>query len=149
MISIKEIKASEHIDEAWELLELHRQELTTHKHIMVLKPNIDVYKKLEEQGKIYSLALYDDERIVGYSVTMLSPNLHYADLVVAQNDVLFVHPDYRNGMWGIKLIAETKRLGKELGAGFVTFHGKPDTPFSEIMPRLGFGIQDIIYSMEL
>lgn len=148
-MKICEIKATEKIDECWALLCMHREELTTHKHLMALKPDVSRYKLLEDGGMLFTLALYDEQRIVGYSVNMVVRNIHYSDLITSQNDILFVHPDYRRGMWGAKLIKETERVAKQRGASFIIFHGKPDTIFSSIMPRLGYGVQDIMFSKEV
>lgn len=148
-MKIIEIKATEKIEECWDLLLAHREELTTHKHIMVLKPDVAKYKMLEDKGCLFTLALYDEDKIVGYSVNILNNNLHYSDLVVVQNDILYLHPEYRKGAWGVKLIRETERAAKERGAKMVLFHGKENTAFSMLMPRLGYGVQDIMYSREL
>lgn len=146
---IVEIKATEKIEECWELLLAHREELTTHKHIMVLKPDIARYKMLEDAGRLLTLALYDGEKIVGYSVNLLNNNLHYSDLCVMQNDILYIDQKYRRGTWGMKLIRETERIALVRGAKMVLFHGKENTTFSELMPRLGYGVQDIMFSKEL
>lgn len=149
---IAEVKATEKIDECHGLLMAHREELTTHKHIMALKPDVARYKQLEDAGALVTLVLYDDDVIVGYSVTILTHALHYEDLAMAVNDLIFVRRDLRKGRWGFKLIAETERIAKERLGGrpvLITFHGKPDTPFAGIMPRLGYAVQDIIFSKEL
>lgn len=148
-MKIVEIKATDKIEECWDLLLSHREELTTHKHIMVLKPDIAKYKALEDVGRLISLALYDEEKIVGYSVNILNNNLHYSDLVVMQNDILYIDQNYRRGSWGVKLIRETEIIAAARGAKLVLFHGKENTTFSELMPRLGYGVQDIMFSKEL
>jgi GNAT superfamily N-acetyltransferase len=148
-MDIREIKATDKIEECWALLNLHRDELTTHKHIMLLKPDVARYKALEDAGNLFTLALYDGETIVGYSVNIVSRNLHYSDLLYVHNDILFVHPDYRKGLHGVKLIARTEAYARALGAQLILFHGKQNTAFTEIMPRLGYGVQDIIFSKEL
>lgn len=146
---ITEIKATDKIEECWDLLQAHREELTTHKNIMILKPDIARYKRLEDNNNLLTLALYNEDKIVGYSVNIIVNNLHYSDLVVCQNDILFITPNYRGGIWGIKLIAETERLARERGATFITFHGKENTAFSNLMPRIGYGVQDIVFSKEI
>lgn len=143
---IIEIKATEKIQETWELLEQHREELTTNKDIMVLNPNIEMYKIMEDKGMLFTLALYDNENIVGYSVNILGNNLHYSDLLISQNDVLFVAKKYRKSTWGLKLIQETEKIAKEKGAKLISWHGKSDTSFSELMPKIGYKIQDITFS---
>lgn len=148
-MKIVEIKATEKIEECWELLLAHREELTTHKHIMALKPDIGRYKALEDADRLITLALYDEDKIVGYSVNLLNNNLHYSDLVIMQNDILYIHPQYRKGTWGMKLIKETEHMAAARGAKMVLFHGKENTSFSALMPRLGYGVQDIMFSKEL
>lgn len=137
------------IDQVWDLLSEHREELTTHKHIMELKPDLERYAALEQAGNLVSLALYDKDRIVGYSVSVVVKNIHYADLVYALNDVLFVGALYRGSSWGVKLIHETEKLCKLHGAKLMMWHGKPATAFSDMMPRLGYRVQDIMFSKEL
>ena len=146
---IEEIRGTDKIEEFLPLLAQHRDELATHKHLMVVKPDMEKYRAMEDNGLMTTLALYDGDRIVGYSVIFFFNNLHYADLIYAQNDVLFVHPRYRNGLWGVRLIKRTERIAKQRGAQMILFHGKPNTVFSSLMPRLGYGVQDIMFSKEL
>lgn len=143
---ILEVKATEKIQEVWALLEQHREELTTDKKNMVLNPNINMYKNMEDMGMLFTLVLCDGEKIVGYSVNILGNNLHYSDLLVSQNDLLFVLDSYRKSKWGLKLIQETEKLAKEKGAKLIMWHGKPNTSLSKLMPKLGYNIQDITYS---
>jgi GNAT superfamily N-acetyltransferase len=145
-MKICQINTLDKINEAYELLELHREELTTHKDIMILNPDIEKYQRLQDVGVLHALGLYDGDKIVGYSVNLLTNNMHYADLVYLQNDVLFIHPDYRKGRYGILLIKETELLALKLGAKMMLFHGKPNTNFSNLMPKLGYGVQDIMFS---
>ncbi len=146
---ISEIKATENIKEMWELFVLHREELATYKHIMKVNPDVAMYKILEDTGKIFTLALYDENKIVGYSVTLVFTHMHYSDTIHAQNDLIFVHPDYRRGRHGIKLIAETERIAKERGAKFIIFHGKEGTKFCELMPKMGYTVHDIVFTKEI
>ena len=130
----------------------HRDELTTHKDIMVLKPDRAKYKQMEDANALFTLAILDEhDKIVGYSVNILTHALHYSDLKICMNDILFLRKDLRKGSWGIKLIKETERLAKiRLGnPAMIMFHGKQNTAFSELMPRIGYAVQDIIFSKEL
>lgn len=149
MIYIKEVPTVENIDNMWDLLVLHREELATNKKLMILKPDRQKYKKLEDLGCLKTLMLFDNEKMIGYSILILTNALHYMDLTMGQSDVLFIHPDYRKGRWGIKLIQETEKLAKNHGIKFITWHGKENTSFSHLMPKLGYQVQDIIFSKEL
>lgn len=150
MLYIVEInKPTEKIEECWALLSEHRDELATNKTLMVLKPDILKYKTFEDKGLLFALALYDGDNIVGYSVNVVMQLLHYSDTTFVQNDVLFIKKEYRRGSWGLKLIHETERLAKRRGGKLMMWHGKKDTVFNNLMPRLGYGVQDILFSKEL
>lgn len=131
------------------LLHMHWEEVALNKEVMVLKPDVARYQDLEASGVLHSLVAYAGDQIVGYSVNFLTSNLHYADLVYVQNDVLFVHPDYRKSSVGRRLIQATEVLAKELGARMMLWHAKPDTPLSALLPRAGYGVQDVMFSKVL
>ena len=146
---IELINTVDNIEQAWPLLELHREELATYKHLMILKPDIERYRALESSGNLVGLGLFDGEKIVGYSVFIITTALHYSDLTIAQNDILYVHPDYRRGKWGVKLIRSSEDVIKKRGIKIIMWHGKENTDFSDIMPKMGYIVQDIIFSKEL
>lgn len=131
------------------LLEAHWRESARNKHVMVLKPDVARYQTLEAAGALLSLVAYVDEAIVGYSVNIVSPHLHYADLLCAHNDVLFVAAEYRTTPLGLKLIRETERAACARGAHLMLWHAKQDTALSSILPKMGCKVQEIIYTKEL
>jgi len=149
MLEIREIDATQHIADAWSLLEDHREELATNLDLMVLKPDLPVYIQLEDNGALLSIGAFVDGEIVGYSVNIISRNLHYSDVVTCQNDVLYLNPEHRTGPYGLRLIRETERLAKARGCHMVLWHAKNDTNFMALLRKLGYGVQDIIYSRGL
>jgi predicted GNAT superfamily acetyltransferase len=150
MVAIREIRATEWIEQAWRLLEAHREELTTNKGLMILKPDISTYEMLESKNALLSLGAFDgDDEIVGYSVNIMAHNLHYSDLMMCQSDVLYVREDKRQGPAGLKLMRETERLAKERGAQMMLWHAKPDTNLDQILPRMGYRVQDVVYTRVL
>lgn len=149
MLEIREIDATRHIADAWQLLEQHREELTTNKELMILKPDLPVYIQLEDNDALLSIGAFDGDEIVGYSVNIVSRNLHYADLVMCQNDVLFLKESHRTGANGLRLIRETERRAKERGCHMILWHAKMDTQFMELLSKLGYRVQDVIYSRGL
>lgn len=149
MVAIREIRATEWIEQAWRLLEAHREELTTNKGLMILKPDISTYEMLESKNALLSLGAFDGEEIVGYSVNIMAHNLHYSDVMMCQNDVLYVREDKRQGPTGLKLIYETERLAKDRGADLMLWHAKPDTNLNDILPRLAYRVQDVVYTRVL
>lgn len=150
MYSVVPISVVEQMPRVMPLLRAHWDEVARNKAVMVLDPDVEVYKALEDRGLLIALGAYQDDTLVGYSVTMLvQKHLHYAGLCYGQNDVIFVDAAYRAGRLGLQLIRETERIAKERGAQMIFWHAKPTTPFDALLPRLGYGVQDIIYSREL
>jgi predicted GNAT superfamily acetyltransferase len=105
---------------------------------------------MEASGALFILAAFNQDGVlVGYSVNFVMRHLHYADLCVASNDLLFVSKEHRHGRLGLQLIRATEARAKEEGARLMLWHAKPNTPLADIMPRLGYGVQDIIFSREV
>lgn len=148
-IQIFQIRVSEHIGAVGELLRAHWLEIAKNKTLMVLKPDTERYAVLEQAGLLLALGAFDGDVMVGYSVSFIGPHLHYADLVYAQNDVLFVAQPHRLGRTGYRLIQATELLAKARGAQMLIWHAKQGTTLDALLPRLGYGVQDILYSKEL
>lgn len=147
---IEEISVKDFMHEQAHLLHEHWEELATHKAFMVLKPDWAKYAQLEAAGVLLTLGAFTHEgKAVGYSSSIIGNNLHYADLCYAHNDVLFVAKDYRRGRLGLQLIKETERLAKARGAQLMIWHAKEDTALMAVLPRIGYGVQDVLYSREL
>jgi GNAT superfamily N-acetyltransferase len=141
--------ASDRMDEARALLHDHWQELATDKELMALAPDVQRYREMERKGVIFALYAYLDGALVGYSVNFLSTNLHYRHLTYSQNDVLFLDAAHRGGRIGLRLIAETEQAAKARGAKLHIWHAKQGTPLDSLLPRLGYGVQDVLWSKVL
>lgn len=131
------------------LLAEHWDEVAKNKHLMVLKPDHETYRKVEREGNLLILCAYRNGSVVGYSCSFIYPHMHYSDLSVCSNDVLFVHKDHRNSPVGLQLIRKTEKVGSARGARLMLWHAKPETPLDKIMQRMRYGVQDIIYSKEI
>lgn len=140
------VKGKEQI--IWHLLVAHREELTTNKSLMVLAPDWRRYHAMEEAGMLVTLFAYEGEEIVGYSCNIVTQNLHYSDLRYAHNDVLYLAPEHR-GLLGLRLIRATEKSVAEEGGQMMIWHAKEHSTLDLLMPRLGYRIQDKLYSKEL
>ena len=144
------METGEFFAQAMPLLALHREELTTNKELMVLNPLRSAYEEIEARGGLLLLGAFDGAgALVGYSAGIIAPNLHYADVLMCQNDVLFVLPDHRGTSLGIRLIRETEAYAVALGCHLALWHAKPDTALNDIMPRMGCRVQDVMWSKVL
>lgn len=131
------------------LFEDHWQEVAKNKKVMVLKPDYDKYRFLEESGIMRTLVAYEDDVVIGYSVNFIQPHLHYLDLISCYNDIVFLSKEKRNSPVGLKLLRATEKAAKEWGADMMLWHVKEGTSIDSILPRLGYGVQDIVYSKTL
>ncbi len=131
------------------LFQEHYEEIARNKGIMVLKPNWPQYYAVEEAGALFVHVATQADEIIGYSVNFVQHHFHYADLKYCQNDVLFVKNELRGGRVGLRLMKATEKHAKSLGCKLMLWHCKPNTPLNEILPRLNYGTQDIVYSKEI
>ena len=137
-------------DHAADLLEAHWGEVAQYKHLMVLKPDWHRYYEAEEKGMLLAISVgVPGNPMVGYSVSFIGSHMHYRDLVVATNDVLFLHEGWRTSGVGPRLIVATEAEAAERGAKLMLWHAKPDTALDSIMPRMGYSVIDIVHSKEL
>jgi GNAT superfamily N-acetyltransferase len=138
-----------HWDELCALFQDHWDEVALNKQVMALKPDMQRYHSMNEQGMLLVIGAWNDGALVGYSVNFVMQHLHYADLRICSNDLLFVSKDLRKGRVGLRLIRATEAAAKEADAKLMLWHGKPNTTLVEIMPALGYGVQDVIFSKEV
>lgn len=148
-VTFEVLTAKQFFDQAVELLIEHREELATDKALMVLKPDFETYYKLDDAGVLLVIGAYRDGKMIGYSVSLLARNMHYADLFQCQNDVLFLTKDERRGSAGLRLIRKTQELAALEGAQIMLWHAKPETNLDQLMPRMGGTVQDIIWKVNL
>jgi predicted GNAT superfamily acetyltransferase len=148
--TIRKMSAEQLLDEGMELFARHREELTTNKALMVLNPHRQAYLNADAAGAMIVLGAFDGAgELVGYSANLIAPNLHYADLLMCQNDVLFVVHKHRGTSIGVRLIRETEAQAALAGCRLMLWHAKPGTPLDRLLPRMGCKVQDIIHSKVL
>lgn len=131
------------------LFQAHYDEIALNKDVMRLDPDWQRYERMEACGILLCLAAWADCKMVGYSVTAVLPHPHYKQLRVAQNDVLFVAASCRSGPTGRDLIAATEAAAKGVNAGIIMWHAKPGTALEHVLPRIGYGVQDTLFSKVL
>lgn len=132
------------VDEVDGLLRQHYDELTLHKDKIKLDPMWGEYRALESAGKFVLFTARDDGKLVGYSAFFVVPHMHYADTVMALNDVLYLHADYRKGRTGIKLIQYAESVLREFGVQKLTYHIKHSLDWSPILHHMGYSDEEKI-----
>jgi len=148
MLTTRVVNITEYVQAIWPLLEAHRRELATHPDIMPLEPQIETYKRLEDEGRLLSIILeHPDAGIVGYSINLISQSLHYGPLKICQNDVIFVSSSYRQEGGGRHLLNATEINARNDGCKMFLLHAKQGTALDRMLKAAPeFEVQDIIYS---
>ena len=131
------------------LFEEHYEEIARNKQIMKLKPNYQLYEALNSTGWLYIYVAMRDDVCIGYSMNIMMHHLHYADLRIAQNDILFVKKEFRGGRLGLRLLKVTEDHARSEGCKLMLWHAKENTALAELLPKLKYGVQEIMYSKEI
>ncbi len=132
------------------LLEKHWEELASNKELIKLNPDWDKYYTFEKLGVIKSLAVFVEDKMVGYSCVILQPHLHYSDDLYAFVDVVYVDPEYRMSGVGLKLLNAIENQAKEAGASIIIHHVKTNhMTLGNILETLGYKQFEINYSKKL
>ena len=131
------------------LFEEHYEEIARNKQIMKLKPNYNLYEALDSTGWLFVYVAMQDNVCIGYSMNIMMHHLHYADLRIAQNDILFVKKELRGGRLGLRLLKATEDYAKSEGCKLMLWHAKENTALAKLLPKLKYGVQEIMYSKEI
>jgi GNAT superfamily N-acetyltransferase len=113
------------------LFEDHYQEVALNKKAMALDINWKRYYALEEQDAICCLAAWLGNELVGYSVNVIYQAMHYQQIKVLHNDVLFVAKQERQTGLGVKLIEATETAARYLECDVLLFHSKPGSDLED------------------
>lgn len=132
------------IDDVQPLLGLHYEELTLNKHTVKLAPRWDLYFRLEELESFFTFTARDDRELLGYNAFFLNHHMHYGDLVVAQNDVLFLHPNARRGTTGLRFIDYTEQAARTMGVNKLCYHIKFSHDWRPILHRRGYADEEVM-----
>lgn len=132
-------------DELQALLALHYEEIAADKHAFPLSPDHGRYMSLERDGQILALAARAEGVLIGYSVFFVNTHIHYDKTLIAKNDVLYVHPEWRTSRAGLMLLRESERKLRERGVVKVVWHIKPHMDWSAILERMGYHPVETLY----
>jgi GNAT superfamily N-acetyltransferase len=140
----------EKLDEVrWEMepmLIAHWAETAMYKDKVPYAPAWDKYYNLENAGVLKIVTARLGDRLIGYFVATLLPNMHYSDTLYALNDILYIDPAYRNAGNGTAMLVAAEQIFKGLGAQVITVHMKVYAPFDGICKALDWDYTERIYT---
>lgn len=139
----------EFIDEAFPLLVDHYNEIAHYKDIE-LAPDVEMYLKAQEHNKIRVYTVRDDEgKLKGYNIFFLGINMHYKKSLQAKQDIVFLDKAFRGQGIGLKFFVWCDEQLKAEGVDVVYHHLKAAHNFGPMLEKIGYELQDLIYSKRL
>jgi GNAT superfamily N-acetyltransferase len=130
------------------LIALHHNEVA--KGFGVLDIDLELYFTLTsfDMFKVV-VARTDDEELIGYMTFIIGANPHRKGKLIANQDAIFVHPDHRKSMLGIKLMKVSEKIVKERGCVGMIVASKTRNDISKLYERLGFNSYEYTFYKEI
>lgn len=123
-------------DEMVSLASLHWQETETYRHGQPFAPSFDRYNEYDRMGWYFEGTMREEGRLVGYAGIYIVPSMH-SQQMIANEDSLFIHPDFRKGRNAIRFIKFLEEECRKRGAVEVTITAK-NPAVAKILEYLGF-----------
>ena len=115
-----------------------------------IAPNRALYDRMESVGALYLYTMRtSDGALVGYVAFCVGPDTHRVHRLCASQIVLYLAPQYRRGMQGVRLIRYADQQLAAAGVDAVTHYVKPARDYSAILRRLGYREKSTSYIREL
>ena len=149
MITFQEETYSNVIEEMKPLVKLQWKEIGVFdKERIPLKPNWEWYQILADKKNLHIITARNNQRLIGYYVSIITPHIHYMDTLIAENDVLYLQKEYRKGLTGYKLIKfAVEQLKSKVQIIILSMKAKQS--FLPLADRLGFKLTDYKLTLEI
>ena len=137
-----------------DLLKMHGEDLFRLHYLELSKdtdrdlaPDWATLAYLEELDHLHTVVAFDDDELIGYSVSILAKRHMHYPFGYVQNDVLFVRKSHRGTSVGGRLMQAVRDWAKARGAAEVMWHAKDGTPLHTMLDRSDrFMLRDHIYA---
>ena len=134
-------------EEAKVLFEQHYNEIAERKDVIKLDPNYEQYDLLYKKGMLEIHTMRNNKKLIGYSLWFINKHIHYKNSLTVNSDILYISPEYRQGMMGMKFIKWTTEKIKERNPQRIMFHVKDSVDYSPILQRMGAKHFESIYTI--
>lgn len=112
-------------------------------------PEMDIdwgkYLQLESLDMFKIITVRLEGKLIGYLVSIITTGLHYSNHKFATVDSVYVSPCYRGGTISYRLIKESVKYLKDIGADVVQLYVKTHIPFDKLCTHLGFKESERVY----
>jgi GNAT superfamily N-acetyltransferase len=128
-----------------ELIDAHHDEAGQFKEAVPLDMDWDGMFHYESRGMLLSFAIRLDREMLGYCVFLLTPTLHAKSTMHAICDGIYLRPEYRQGLVGLKFIDYCEDYARQCGAKVVHLVMKADPRLTRVLERTGHRIFEVTY----
>lgn len=138
------------LPEALSLLCGHWSEVGSCPQVHPLDVDTELYAAIEHAGALHiTTAREAGTKLVGYAIYFVQRYPHVQQLCMAQSDALYLHPDYRKGFTGLRLLqaAERALAGRGVRNIMQTCTAKKD--FGVLLRRMGYINTETVYRKEM
>jgi GNAT superfamily N-acetyltransferase len=139
---------SEFLKDALPLFQIHWEELDKGYH-PELDMNWDTYVALEAAKIILVVTVRLDSKLIGYSVNLVSPALHFKTVKHSFADFFFILQEYRKGFVGFKLFKEVEKELKTLGVERIHMGSRSNKSLNSLFKKLGYTPYEEVYFKDI
>lgn len=141
----------EEVHDEWiGLIDTHYKEVCEfNKEKTRLNPDYAVYEEMAKYNRLFIFTCRYDKKLIGYYFSFILPHTHYKDRVTSQHDLVYVLPEYRKGMIGVKLIKKAETELFDMGVDIITLRIKAGGNLHSLPKRLGYKPLDTTYFKEV
>jgi GNAT superfamily N-acetyltransferase len=131
-----------------ELVSRHWREVG-HYEDMPIDPDYLRYQQLEAAGVLRTFTARVAGALVGYGIFLVAPGLHYRTVLMAQETTLYLAPEYRRGTAGLRFMRYVDEQLIAEGVTHISRHVKQRRDHGKLLERMGYQLQDTIYTKKL
>lgn len=130
------------------VLPLHYEELALHKSSVPLDPQFEFYAAREATGSLMYITLRDGDKLAGYYIGFIGPELHYRSTIENKQDIFYILPEYRGQNGGEVLFkrVQEESLRRGVMRWYVNCKAHHEAFATKLFEKLGFAKSDVQFS---
>ena len=125
------------LDEIKPIHQQHWQETEGYRHGIALNPDYQYMVNAEQGGRFILFTVRTDGKLVGNCMMYLSRSTH-TQRWVAEEDTIFILPEYRQGRLGVRLIRYVEDVLRNMGVTEIRVTVKTVNRVGELLQHLGY-----------
>ena len=133
------------VDELKPFSKIHWDELGLTKDDVQLDMDWDRFIKMEREGKLHTITVRDDGKLLGYHISFIGTHPHYKSTNHAVVDLYYLHKEHRLGRTGIRLFKYAEASLKKLGVVKISSGCKVKLDHTKLFEYLGYEFSDKMF----